>query len=88
MYGCGISVNFQWWVHVSRIEPLRSLVLHGFNKGIMNILDLSPCSELNTGTPQNMWICGIQVWLQLEEVAKKCDGWGNAKESFTKMNKD
>jgi hypothetical protein len=54
----------------------------------MNILDLSPCSELNTGTPQNMWICGIQVWLQLEEVAKKCDGWGNAKESFTKMNKD
>jgi hypothetical protein len=81
-------MNFQWLVHVSCIEPLGSPALHGFNQSIMDILVLSPYSKLNTSTPQNMWICGIRVWFQLEEVAEKCDGWGNAKECFTKMNKD
>jgi hypothetical protein len=35
-----------------------------------------------------MWICGIRMWFQLEEVAKQSDVWGNTKESFTEMNKD
>jgi hypothetical protein len=38
--------------------------------------------------PQYMWISGIRMWFQLEEVAKQSDGRGNAKESFAKMNKD
>jgi hypothetical protein len=36
----------------------------------MDILNLSLCLELNTDTPQNMWICGIRVWFQLEKEAK------------------
>ena len=54
----------------------------------MDILVLPPHMKLNTSTPQNTWICGVRVWFQFEKIAKKSDGGGNTKESFTKMNKN
>ena len=74
--------------YVPRIKPLGPLVLYKIDQGIVDIVVLPPHAKLNTGTPQNTWICGIWVWFQFEKVAKKSDGWGDAKESFTEMNKD
>ena len=54
----------------------------------MDILILPPYVELNTDTPQNTWICGVQVWFQFEKVAEKSDRRLDAKENFTEMNKD
>ena len=49
----------------------------------MDIVVLPPHAKLNTGTPQNTWICGVRVWFQFEKVVEKSDRRRDAKESFT-----
>ena len=54
----------------------------------MDILILPPHVELNNSTPKNTWICGVRVRFQFEKIAEKSDRWGDAKESFTEINKN
>ena len=74
--------------HVPRIKLLGPLVLYRINQGIVDILVLPPHTELNTSTPKNTWTCGVRVWFQFEKIVEKSDGRGDAKESFTEMNKN
>ena len=74
--------------YVPHIKPLGPPVLYKIHQGIVDILVLPPHAELNTSTPQNTWICGVRVWFQFEKIAEKRDRRGDAKESFTEMNKN
>ena len=85
---CGVVVHLQRRPHVPRIKPLGPLVLYKIHQGIVDILVLPPHVELNNSTPKNTWTCGVRVWSHFEKVAKYSDRWGDAKESFTEINKD
>jgi hypothetical protein len=45
-------------------------------------------AKLDTTPTKNRSIVGLRVQLQMKEVAKKGNRWGDAKEGFTEMNKN
>jgi hypothetical protein len=81
-------MNSKGRLHIASVEPLGSPIFHRINKCILKELFLLILAKLDTTPTKNRSIVGFRVRLQTKEVAKKGNKRGDAKEGFTKMNKN
>jgi hypothetical protein len=69
--------------HVADIKPLRPLVPHRINKGVLKVLLLLVLMELDPTPTQDRSIVGSRVRFQVKKIMKEGDRRKDAKKGFT-----